>query len=474
MEEVFDVLVLGGGPGGYVAAIRAAQLGLSTCIVEKDPKMGGTCLHRGCIPTKTWLHDSQLFAKMQESLKYGIVVEGTIKMDMTRLLKRKNDVINRMAMGIDGLLKKNRIRMVSGFGTLIAAGQVKVGEEVFQAKNIVLATGSKPASIPGLAIDGGRTFTSDEILNLDRIPDSIVILGAGAVGMEFGSIYRKLGAQVDIVEMQDRALPFEDEEISKEIRKSYEKQGIRIHTGVKMESCTVEPDGVRVRISEAQGGADLHADIFLMAAGRRPVTEGIGLEALGVEMKGRFVAVNGHMQTNVPGLYAIGDITPSAQLAHVASAEGILAVEHIAGQNPRPLDYGKIPSATYCSPEVASVGLTEKAAIDAGYKVKVGRFPWAALGKASIIGETDGLVKIVADETYGELLGVHIIGPHATDLIAEACLALNCEATVEELFRTVHAHPTLSEAVMEAAHGVFHNPIHYMPPPIRKVPAAVG
>lgn len=472
MEDLFEVAVIGAGPGGYVAAIRCAQLGLKTCIIEKDSKLGGTCLHRGCIPTKAWLHDSQLFHKMTQADKFGIVVEGSIKMDIAKLLKRKNDILNKMAMGIDGLMKKNRIQMFTGKAQLTSPTSIEVvGPEktqTVQAKNIILATGSQPARIPGLEIDGVRTFTSDEILNLDRIPDSLIVLGAGAVGMEFASIYHKLGAQVQVVEMMNRVLPFEDEEISGEIRKSYEKQGIKIHTGVKMERCAIEENGVRVELSFEGGGASLEADIFLMAAGRRPVTEGLGLEALGIQMQGRFVATNPYLQTNIPNIYAIGDITPSQQLAHVASAEGIVAAEHIAGHNPPPLDYGKIPSATYCSPEVASVGLSEKAASEKGYDVKVGRFPWLALGKASILGETEGLVKVVADAKYGELLGVHIVGPHATDLIAEACVAMQCEATVEELFRTVHAHPTLSEAVMEAAHGVFHNPIHFVPPPPRK------
>lgn len=468
-SQVFDVAIVGGGPGGYVAAIRAAQLGLSTCLIEKDSKLGGTCLHRGCIPTKTWLHDSQLFHKMQNSEKFGIVVEGSIRMDMARFLKRKNDVISRMAMGIDGLMKKSRITVVTGKGKLMGGGKVAVeGASEVRAKNIILATGSRPSVIPGLQVDGQRIFTSDEILNLDRVPSSLTVLGAGAVGMEFASIYSKLGAQVTVVEMLDRPLPIEDEEMSAEILKSYTKQGIKILTSVRMESCEVTEKSVRLSLRGEQGGAELESEMLLLAAGRRPVLENVGLEELGVEMEGRFVKVDGYMRTNVPGVYAIGDIVPTAQLAHVASAEGLVAVEHIAGHETRPLDYGKIPSATYCAPEVASVGLTERQARERGYDVKIGRFPFAALGKATVIGETEGLVKIVSEAKYGELLGVHIIGPHATDLIAEACLALNCEATVEELFRTVHAHPTLSESVMEAAHGVFDNPIHFIPPPVRR------
>ena len=461
---MYDVAIVGGGPGGYVAAIRSAQLGLSTCLIEKDAKLGGTCLHRGCIPTKTWLHDSQLLHKMQHSDKFGIVLEGSVRMDMARFLKRKNDVISRMAMGIDGLMKKSRIEVITGRGRLVAPTVVAVGERQIEARHVILATGSRPSSL-GQTVDGTRILTSDEMLNLDRIPASLTVLGAGAVGMEFACIYAQLGTQVTVVEMLDRALPLEDEEISAEILKSYHKQGIKILTAVKMEEAVFSEQGVKVRLSN---GTELESEILLLAAGRLPVLEDLGLEELGVERAGRFIKVDEFMRTNLPGLYAIGDIVPTPQLAHVASAEGIVAVEHAAGHETRPLNYGKIPSATYCQPEVASVGLTEKAAREAGHTVRVGRFPFAALGKASVIGETEGLVKIVADEAFGELLGVHIIGPHATDLIAEACVALSCEATVEELFRTVHAHPTLSEAVMEAAHGVFSNPIHYIPPPPRK------
>ena len=466
---MYDVAILGGGPGGYVAAIRAAQLGLSTCIIEKDPKLGGTCLHRGCIPTKTWLHDSEFFQKVQHAQEYGVILEGRPRMDVALLLKRKNQLISRMAMGIDGLMKKNRVTMVTGRGRLKDRNRIEVeGHADVEARHIVLATGSVPSVLPGLKVDGKRVFTSDEILELDRVPKSMVVLGAGAVGMEFASIYDRLGCKVQIVELMDRPLPLEDEEISAEILKSYTKRGIEIFTGTRMESVEVGEDGVLLKAADKR----FEAEILLAAAGRRPVTDGIGLEEVGIAMQGRYVQVDRFGRTSIENVYAIGDLTASPQLAHVASAEGIVAVEQIAGQNPPAVHPDRIPSATYCSPEVASVGLTERAARERGYAVKVGRFPWAALGKAQILGETEGFVKVVSEEKYGELLGVHIIGPHATDLIAEACVALNCEATVEEMFRTVHAHPTLSEAVMEAAHGVFHNPIHFVPPPPRKTAGA--
>ncbi len=467
-SESYDVAIVGGGPGGYVAAIRAAQLGLKTVLVEKDAALGGTCLHRGCIPTKTWLHDSEFFHKVLHSEKFAVKLSAPPQIDVELLLKRKNDVIKRMAMGLDGLMKKNRVELLRGWGRLSAGGKLLVDDKPVDAKNVILATGSAPALLPGLQVDKRRVFSSDEILEYDAVPKSMIILGAGAVGMEFASIYNRLGSQVQVVELLDRALPMEDAEVSAEIAKVYKKQGIEVLTSTRMQKVEVSADGVRVQVLDPEGERWLQAEILLSAAGRKPLLEGIGLEEAGVAREGRFIKVDGYMRTSVPNVYAIGDIVPTAQLAHVASAEGIVAVEHIAGHETHPLNYDKIPSATYCSPEVASVGLTEAKALERGYEVKIGRFPWAALGKAQIIGETDGFVKVVADAKYGELLGVHIIGPHATDLIHEACVALSCEATVEELFRTVHAHPTLAEGVMEAAHGVFSNPIHFVPPPPRK------
>ncbi len=453
--SIHDVAILGGGPGGYVAAIRAAQLGLDTVIIEKDAQLGGTCLHRGCIPTKTWLHDSDFFHKVLHSERFAVTLEGTPRVDVAKLLARKREVVTRMAMGIDGLMKKNKIRVVTGKGEVISATEIKVGHETIKARHLVLATGSVPLVFPTVKIDGKKIMTSDELLDFDRIPKSMIIIGAGAVGMEFASIYHRFGTKVDILEALDRPLPLEDAEVSAEIAKSYGKQGITIHTKTRMDSVEATPTGVRVKA----GDLTLEAEVLLLAAGRQPVTE--PFKALNLKLQGRQVHVDEFCRTSVKGVYAIGDLIPGPQLAHAASAEGILVVEHIAGHEVRPLNPLRIPGATYCSPEVASVGLTEAAAKEKGYTVHVGRFPWAALGKAQIIGETEGFVKVVADEKYGELLGVHIVGPHATDLIAEAAVALECEATVEELYRTVHAHPTLSEALMEAGHGVFGSPIHF-------------
>lgn len=468
-EFQYDLLVLGGGPGGYVAAIRGAQLGLSVVIVEKDSALGGTCLHRGCIPTKALLHYTETLEKLAHCADFGVNVGGLESIDMTKMHESKNKVVKRMATGITGLMKKNNITVKKGFGRLIAERTVEVEGEKITAQNVILATGSKPAVLPFLKPDGKRTFTSDEILQLESIPKSMVVLGAGAVGLEFACVYKSLGTDVEVVEMADRPLPLEDEEISKELKRVYKKKGIPIHCGVRLESADIGKKKVKLtgKNLAKDEAVTFQPEVVLTAVGRLPVTEEIGLEMFNLERQGRYLKVDEYYQTRLSWLYAIGDIVPGPQLAHVASAEGIVCVEKIAGAPTHAIDYNKIPSATYCRPEVASVGLTEAQAREKGYDVAVGQFPWAALGKAAILGETDGLVKIVAEETYGELLGVHIVGPHATDLIAEACVALQCESTVEELFRTVHAHPTLPEGLMEAAHGVFHQPIH-LPPQTRK------
>lgn len=462
MSEKVDLAIIGGGPGGYVAAIRAAQLGMTVALVEKDPFLGGTCLHRGCIPTKALLHYAHMYGEMKRSAEYGVLVDN-LRLDVAKMQAKKNDAVSRLARGIDGLIKKNRIRSLTGTGRLIKPGLLEVDGTPLEATTIVLATGSSPIVLPGVTVDGVKVFTSDEILKLDRVPASMLVIGAGAVGLEFASIYNRFGAKVEVIEMLPRALPAEDEEISAELTKSFAKQGIPIRTSTKVETIATTAGGVKLTLDSKEA---LEAETLLLSVGRFP--NATGLTEVGIELDGRRVKVDEFGRTNLPGVYAIGDLTPGPQLAHVASAEGILAVEHAAGHAVRPIDYGKIPGATYTHPEVASVGLTEREAREKGYDVKVGRFPWAALGKAAIIGETEGLVKIVAEAKYGELLGVHIFGPSATDLIAEACLALQCEATVEELYRTIHAHPTLPEAIMEAAHGVFGTPIHYIPPPVRK------
>jgi dihydrolipoamide dehydrogenase len=460
----YDLTIIGGGPGGYVAAIRAAQLGLKVALVEKDKALGGTCLHRGCIPTKALLHYTEMVERLAHCADFGVNASiGSV--DVPKMHAAKAKVVQRMAAGIDGLMKKNGITVKIGSGRLVGQGQVEVDGQLISSARVLLACGSKPASLPFLLPDGKRVFSSDEMLSHPEVPQSLLVLGAGAVGLEFACIYRALGSQVTVVEMADRALPLEDADISREIASIYKKRGIPILCSHRMSSAEVGAQGVTLQGENLANGepVSLQAEAVLCAVGRLPSLDELGLDELGVERDGRYLKVSPYYQTSQPWLYAIGDIVPGPQLAHVASAEGIVCVEAMAGHPTHPIDYQKIPSATYCRPEVASVGLTEARAAELGYQVKVGRFPWAALGKASILGETEGFVKVVSEAAYGELLGVHIIGPHATDLIGEACVALNCEATVEELFRTVHAHPTLPEGLMEAAHGVFGHPLHLPP-----------
>ncbi len=470
----YDLAILGGGPGGYVAAIRAAQLNLRTALIEKDPVLGGTCLNRGCIPTKALLYYSELFTKIGKADKYGVILESPPKVDMKTVQKKKKRVINRLTKGLSSLIKKNQIDLFQARGRLGSDHTIELDDgTALEAEHIILATGSQPTALPGITPDGKLILTSDHMLESEVIPKTLIVIGAGAVGLEFASIYSRYGSKVNVIELLPRPLPLEDEEISEELRKAMKRQGVTIHTSTKVEEVRLSDNKVYVTAAAENAKTEMEAELLLLAVGRRPVTEGLGYSDHGLAFDGPYIKVNQYMQTSTPNIYAIGDLVRTPQLAHVASAEGILAVEHLAGLHPSPIDYNRIPSATYCNPEVASVGLTEKQAREQGYAVKVGKFPWSALGKAVILEETEGFVKIVADEKYGELLGVHIIGPHATDLIAEACVALTCEATVEELFRTIHAHPTLPEAVAEAAHGVFGYPLH-LPPTSRRTPVHAG
>ncbi len=462
-QDSFDLIILGSGPGGYVAGIRAGQLGLRVAVIEKDPKFGGTCLHRGCIPTKALLHTASVLDEIREAGAIGIDV-GEPKLDIGRAQERKRKVVDKNARGIEFLFKKNKVTGIQGFGRMVGPNQVEVaganGTVVYEAKNILIGTGSVPRDIPIAPADGERVLNSDHILELQKVPQSLIVLGAGAVGTEFASIYTSFGTKVTLIEMLPRVLPIEDEEVSADLEKILRKRGIEIMTGTKMLSCEKTETGVRLRL---EGGKkdQIEAEMLLVAVGRKPVTENLGFEALGVEIERGYVKINEFMQTTVPHIYAIGDVVNTPWLAHVASAEGILAAEHMAGHAVRPINYDRVPSCTYCDPEVASVGLTEAKAKERGYDVAVGKFPLSALAKAAILGRPEGFVKVVRDKKYDEILGVHILGAHATDLIAEACVALQMEGTDEELFRTMHAHPTMSEAVMEAAHAAHGQAIHF-------------
>ena len=463
-ENRFDLIVLGSGPGGYVGAIRAAQLGLRVAVVEKDPKFGGTCLHRGCIPTKALLHAASTLDEIRSADRLGIRVAAPA-LDLEGVHGYKDGVVGKNAKGIEFLFKKNRITGIHGFGRLDGPGRVTVERDgdttAYEAKNVIVATGSVPREIPIAPTDGVRVLDSDHALELREVPKSLAVLGAGAVGCEFASVYRSFGSEVDLVEMLPRLLPIEDADCSDALAKAFRKRGIRSHVGTKLLAVEATDDGLRLSLESEKGPSTLEVEKLLVAVGRAPVTAGLGLEELGIELDRGYVPVDAHMRTSAEGVYAIGDVVATPWLAHVASAEGILAAEHMAGETVHPIDYDLVPSCTYCHPEVASVGLTEEQATEKGYDVATGTFPFSALGKAGILRHTDGFVKVVRETRYDELLGVHIVGPHATDLIAEACVALRIESTTEELFRTMHAHPTLSEGVMEAAHAAFGHAIHF-------------
>ncbi|HIA28368.1 MAG TPA: dihydrolipoyl dehydrogenase [Planctomycetes bacterium] len=463
----FDVAIIGGGPGGYVAAIRASQLGLKTVLIEKDPAPGGTCLHRGCIPTKALLQSAHVIDLARESSYFGIQIENP-QVDLDGVLSFQKKVVDRNAKGVQLLLKKNKVEMVEGTGRLDGPTQVRVitpeeTEVVVDADNIVLATGSVPARPGFLDFKDSRIITSDEALRLDEIPRHVTILGAGAVGCEFASIFRSFGSEVLLVELLDRLLPVEDGDCSAELFRSFKKRGIESRISTKLEKAEPGKDGIEVLLATEKGAAEkVQTDILLCAVGRKPVTDGLGLEKVGIHTENGFVAVNPDQSTVRPNVFAIGDIVASSpQLAHVASAEGIIAVEAVAGMTPQPIRNDRVPNATYCHPEVASVGLTEEAAKEEGLDVKVSKFPLSALGKSGIIGKAvPGFFKIIADEKYGEILGVHIIGPHATDLISEGCAILGLEGTAADLAHIIHPHPSLGEGMMEAAHGLVGSPIH--------------
>jgi dihydrolipoamide dehydrogenase len=463
--DSFDLTVIGSGPGGYVAAIRAAQLGLKTAVVERDPTgTGGTCLLRGCIPTKALLHTADVWEEMKHGKDLGILADN-LRIDFAAVQARKGRIVTRLSRGIESyLFKKNKIALFKGQGRLEGGQAVIVrgeqGETRVVTKSVILATGSRPRSIPGFAPDGKLILTSDEILELKQLPKSLIVIGAGAVGLEFASIFARFGTQVTVIELLPRVLPGEDEEISKEAQKVLAKH-MTIMTGANTEGVLKTAEGVEVAVKTSAGEAkSLTAELLLVAVGRGPVTDGLGLESTRVELERGSIRVDPRMQTREPGVYAIGDVVtvegkPHPALAHVASHEGIGVAERLAGKPTEPLNYDQVPSATYCWPEVASVGLSEAEARTRGHDVRVGRLPFPNLAKPRIVGQDFGLVKVVADARYDEVLGVHIVGPHATDLIAEACLGLRLETTVEEIARTIHPHPTLSEAMMQAAEAVY-------------------
>ena len=461
----YDFVVIGSGPGGYVAAIRAAQLGLKTAVVEKDDKFGGTCLHWGCIPTKTLLFDAEVYDTFKNAREFGIDCKQ-FALDWDAVQARKNKIVTKLAKGVEFLLKKNKVETIAGYGRLEGNGRVSVTDakgksREVQATNIVLATGSEAKMLPGLAADAKVVFTNKEVLGLKKIPKSMAIIGAGAVGVEFASIFNRLGTAVTVVEMLPRIVPLEDEEVSAELERAFRKQGIVIHTGAKVQQAS-SGKTVSVTFSGRDGKTvALEAEALLVAVGRAPNTADVGLDKTRIQAERGFIQVDGYMQTAEPGVYAIGDIVASSPLlAHVGHAEGIVAATHAAGKTAEPINYQQVPNCTYCEPEVSSVGLTERQAREAGFKVKIGKFPFSANSKADLLGVRTGFVKIVSDETYGEILGVHMIGPRVTEMIAEAVLALRLEATAEDLAHTIHPHPTLTEAVLEAAHAAHDWAIH--------------
>jgi dihydrolipoamide dehydrogenase len=456
----YDVIVIGSGPGGYSAAVRAGQYGLKTALIEKDSKLGGVCLHVGCIPTKAFLHAAEVWERFLHPEEDGIHCDNP-RLDFPLVSDRKNKIVAKHAKGVEFLMKKNKVDWIKGYGKLAGPGKVEVttdgGKQILEAKNIVLATGSEARMLPGLKADTRRILTNIEILALTEVPKTLAVLGAGAVGVEFASCFSRFGSKVSIFEMLPRIVPVEDEEVSKELARVFRKQGIRVETGARVENVENVGSGVRFQVTLADGKVEaVAADALLVAIGRKPNTENIGLEGTKIELDRGFIKVDPYQRTGEPGVYAIGDIVAGTpQLAHVATAEGMVAIGHIAGKPVVPINRNRIPGATYTEPGIGSVGLTEAQARAAGYAVKIGKFPFSADSKASILGRHDGFVKIVADEKYGEILGVHIIGPEAFELISEGVLAMESESTVETLLHTIHAHPTLYEAMGEAFNAVY-------------------
>jgi dihydrolipoamide dehydrogenase len=459
----FDLIVLGSGPGGYVAAIRASQLGLKTAIVEAE-ELGGICLNWGCIPTKALLKSAQVFEYISHASDYGIQVSGA-EADFTGMVKRSRGVADGMSKGVQFLMKKNKIEILSGWGKIQPGKKVEVADKegkktVYAADHIIIATGARARELPTLKIDNEKVIGYRKAMTLEKQPKSMVVVGSGAIGVEFAYFYNSIGTKVTIVEFMDRIVPVEDEEVSKALEKIYKKSGITILTSSEVTKVDTKGAGCKVTVKTAKGEEVLECEVVLSAAGVVSNLENIGLEEVGILVDKGKIQVNDYYQTNMPGYYAIGDVVPGPALAHVASAEGIICVEKIAGHHPDALDYGNIPGCTYCSPEIASVGMTEAKAKAAGHEVRIGKFPFSASGKASAAGAKDGFVKLVFDKKYGELLGAHMIGANVTEMIAEIVAIRKLETTGHELIKTVHPHPTMSEAIMEAAAAAYDEVIH--------------
>ncbi|MDX1767192.1 dihydrolipoyl dehydrogenase [Arenibacter troitsensis] len=459
----FDIIVLGSGPGGYVAAIRASQLGFKTAIIEKE-NLGGVCLNWGCIPTKALLKSAQVFEYLLHAADYGLKAEGVDK-DFNAVVKRSRNVAEGMSKGVQFLMKKNKIEVIKGYGTLKPGKKISVksddGKETeYSANNIIIATGARSRELPSLPQDGKKIIGYREAMSLDKQPKKMLVVGSGAIGIEFAYFYNAMGTEVTVVEFLPNVVPVEDEEVSKQLERSLKKTGIKIMTSSEVTKVDTSGAGVKATVKTSKGEEILEADIVLSAVGIKTNIENIGLENVGIATDRDKILVNDYYQTNIPGYFAIGDVTPGQALAHVASAEGILCVEKIADMHVEPLDYGNIPGCTYCSPEIASVGLTEKQAIEKGYEIKVGKFPFSASGKASASGNKEGFVKVIFDAKYGEWLGCHMIGAGVTDMIAEAVVARKLETTGHEILKAVHPHPTMSEAVMEAVAHAYGEVIH--------------
>lgn len=459
----YDVVILGSGPGGYVTAIRASQLGMKVAVIEKE-NLGGICLNWGCIPTKALLKSAQVFNYIKHAADYGIKVSGA-EADFNAVIDRSRSIADGMSKGVQFLMKKNKIDVIDGFGKVQAGKKIEVTAadgsiSIVEGNNIIIATGSRARQLPNVAIDGEKVIEYRKAMTLKTQPKSMVIIGSGAIGVEFAYVYASMGTEVTIVEFMPNIVPVEDEDISKELAKNYKKMGVTIHTNSSVEHVDIKGKGCVSTVKTPSGEIKIESEIVLSAAGIAANIEGIGLEEVGIATDRGKVLVDKYYQTNVPGYYAIGDITPGQALAHVASAEGIICVEKIAGHHPEPLNYGNIPGCTYCTPEIASVGMTEKAAKEAGYEIKVGKFPFSASGKAKASGVPEGFVKVIFDAKYGEWLGCHMIGTNVTEMIAEAVVGRNLETTGMEILKSVHPHPTMSEALMEATAAAYGEVIH--------------